>query len=142
MTDQLITFETSTLAKEKGFTLGSVGSHVYNYYEKDGRHGNISWGHLNLDHPAMCPQTLLQRWLREQFQIFVSVTREAIGSDEWEWSYEIEYLPKEHWGAKRRVGFFKEIKVFSDGYGTYSGAWNKYEEALEKGLQAGLKLIQ
>lgn len=87
-------------------------------------------------------QTQLRKWLRENFEIHVEVSRTTIGSDEWEFSYRIEYLLPEHWQAKRRSGHFITIESYSESPGgTYIGAWKTYEEALEEGLKAGLKLI-
>ena len=112
MKEQLISFETAKLAKEKGFALMTVGSHQYNYFEEDGREGGISWGHLNLNNAAQVPQSLLQKWLREEHKIIVSVD---INEEE---------------------KYFLSIT----GLGMY-GEFKDWEQALEKGLQSALKLI-
>lgn len=83
----------------------------------------------------------LQKWLRVDNEIHIEIRRETIGSDEWAFSYRIDYLPKEHWEEKRRCGFFKEKNPFYIGVGTYAYAWDTYEEALEEALLAGLNLI-
>lgn len=86
-------------------------------------------------------QSLLQKWLREEHEIQVYATMESLGSDEWGYSYEINYLPKEHQNAKRRVCRFEYIDSYKEFGSTYEGAWDTYEEALESALLEALKLI-
>jgi len=116
--DTEITFETASLAKEKGFTLRSVGSHVYNYYEDDGRDGYISWGHLHLDNPAKTPQSLLQQWLRTK-GIHIEIT----------WVDTLSDIYTYHISSTGNA-----IRPDSEFY-------HSYEEALEAGLVEALKLI-
>jgi hypothetical protein len=143
MTEQLISFETAKLAKEKGFNWK-----CYQAYDWiSGFPGNTHTGYNNWnkfgDGKASAPtQSLLQKWLRDEHKIFVSVERCVIGSDEWEFGYFIDYLPKEHFEDKRRVGSFKEIRSFEDDYPySYSGAWYTWEQALEEGLKKSLELL-
>ena len=121
MYEELIKFETAKLAKDKGFTLATVGSHQYNYFKEDGTTGMVSWGHLNLSSPAEVPQSLLQKWLRDEHDIKVI-------SD-----YDIN-----------RTKYFYWIIVDNETRG-HSGfemrRFNTWEEALELGLVEGLKLI-
>lgn len=132
MSDGMISKETLKFAKEKGFH-ANEGYAVW--AAKDGK--MVSEGITKVF------QSVLQKWLRDPDRlIFVSVDRCTIGSDEWEFGYSIEYLPKEHHNDKRRAGSFKEIKSFQDNYPySYSGAWHTYEEAMETGLQKALTLI-
>lgn len=76
---------------------------------------------------------VLQSWLRDMYDVFVSVKRIPTGSDEWEFSYIIEYLPQDKRDVKRRCPEFR--------YNYTSQRWNDWEDALEEGLKEGLKLI-
>ena len=76
---------------------------------------------------------VLQSWLRDNYDIFVSVKRISTGSDEWKFSYAIEYLPRDKRDVKRRCPEFM--------YSYTSQRWNDWEDALEEGLKEGLKLI-
>lgn len=120
MKDKLIKFKTAKLAKEKGFTLNTVGSHTYNYYKENGETGCISWGHLNLNSPACVPQSLLQRWLREVHKIHITITSVSQES----WMYRITKP-----GQKLTEGAYGE-----DFY--------TYELALEDALYNALNLIK
>ena len=116
MKDELITFETAKLAKEKGFehnycltgTYNSIGNLLVNknvHYFKEG--------------VAALSQSLLQRWLREKHDIFLYIVRDS--------DLMISY-------------------IINDEYCYDTGPWNgnfkTYEEALEEGLQTALKLIK
>jgi len=119
MEEQLITFKTAKLAKEKGFDVEDE----YYYIE-------------DLKIQGIFPtQTILQKWLRDKHQIFVEVNtdctsspkfsfniRQFIGNPknlserEWEW---ISPVQNENWGLDRT-----------------------YELSLESGLLESLKLIK
>lgn len=135
MEDQLVTFKTAKLAKEKGFNLKvrysyghAINSHIAYPNEDfavscDFNSPNIgrNWEHLD----SAPTQSLLQRWLREKHDIIVTVT--SYNDDELQqvlWENEIENI-KDDWN------------IFSD-YTFH----HTYEEALEAGLQEGLKLIK
>jgi hypothetical protein len=121
MNEEPIKFETALLAKQFGFTLKTVGSHVYNYYEDDGRDGYISWGHLHTNSPAKVPQSLLQKHLRDNHNIHVEV-----GFDVWnKETYTFEIL----------------IKGNKDYHYDDFVEYNTYEECLEQGLVYALNLI-
>lgn len=119
MQEQLISFETAKLAKEKGFDISSDKGY-YTHGESvlklwtDGENWNNQKDFL-----CYCPtQSLLQKWLREIHKISVEV---HVGEDEWE--VEIFSI----------IGFSIMIS---------SGViYETYEEALELGLQEALKLI-
>lgn len=81
------------------------------------------------------------KWMREVHKIFIYIERESIGSDEWVFAFGCEYLPIENWEDKRRAASFVQFYSFMLGFETYSGGWDTYEEALEKGLQYGMSLI-
>ena len=118
MKDELITFKTAKLAKEKGFPHINLG--LNNMYDKNGNFYNSVGPTFDEVNSFQAPtQSLLQKWLREKKNIVVlpylyDRDREDI------FSYEIV----------RRINNLKcETPYLS------------YEEALEKGLQETLKLI-
>jgi hypothetical protein len=138
---ELVSSETAKIAHDKGFSENT--NYVYSDYYGGTPKPDTVVSELEQYGPYIPapPQTMLQKWLRDEHLIFVSVVREPIGSDEWEWAYTIEYLPKKHHNEKRRTPFFVTIKSFHEGPGSYTGAWHDYEQALEEGLQKGLSLI-
>lgn len=152
MKEPLISLETAKLAKDKGFPQDFNKLRGDNYYNYKGELNGDVTEYLRVlirkedtskfESIKAPSQSLLAKWLRDVHKIFLSVERCVIGSDEWEFGYYIDWLPKEHHEEKRRVGFFKEKKSFVDNYPhSYSGAWHTYEEALEAGLFAALNLI-
>lgn len=138
--EQYISLETARLAKEKGFNLQqdmfyNAGSGFKLQSDPILRTGVDEW----IEAPS---QAVLAKWLRAEHFIYITVERCVIGSDEWDFGYVIDYLPKEHHEEKRRVGFFLEKKSFEDNYPySYTGAWYTWEEAFEKALIEALKLI-
>jgi len=118
MKEQLISFKTAKLAKEKGLDIPNSGY----YYNKKGDKimnnllDKFLWGGKY----SVSTQSLLQKWLREEKGIVILLylydrDREDI------FSYEII----------RRINILKcETPYLS------------YEKALEKGLQKALKLIK
>lgn len=153
MKDIGITFETAKLAKEKGFTLGTVGSHTYTYYQDDGRLGPVDWGHLNQDSPAFVPQSILQKWLREEHNIAIIIipcywgefdTRNGM------WEVKLYFLDNvEHKGTKEHdyndVGYETKFLECDD---PESKDWlmhdiyDNYELALDDALVYGLKRVR
>lgn len=73
MEDQLISFETAKLAKEKGFNLWTSCKAHFPLYLK----GEIEYRDFirNIGEPLAPTQSLLQRWLREEFDYHASVRR-------------------------------------------------------------------
>ena len=115
MIEQLIEFETAKLAKENGFPQSprkQIGK-----YREDGTIQRGGAGGAVCDHNQEWfeapTQNLLQRWLREEHNIVVSV--------------DIDH----------KNSFFLSIT----GLGMY-GDYKTWEEALEQGLQEALKLIK
>ena len=102
MKEHLITFETAKLAKEKEF---------------DWHDDDTIWINESMDkdsvatHPAPT-QSLLQKWLREVCNIFVSI--------------DVNY----------NCRIYLEDELIDESFKFHS-----YEQALEKGLQEALKLI-
>ena len=115
MKEELITFDTAKLAKEKGCHL----THYDSMYNQDGNIGSP----YKETYPKYS-QSLLQRWLREEFGIHVWVQPNLL----WQ-----EYS---HKGVVDRRNTHKTNLSF-DGESMKA----TYEEALEAGLQEALKLI-
>jgi hypothetical protein len=156
MNEEVIKFETALLAKNIGFTLQTVGSHVYNYYEDDGRDGYISWGHLHTNSPAKVPQSLLQKYLRDNHDIHINIRRENYFQVS---KYEYYHYDISH-GELTDVSEQEDLRenimddCLQDIVGNYLNdekyskliferkfAFKTYEEALEDGLIKCLKLI-
>lgn len=131
MKEQLISFETAKIAKEKGFnwvcewwyvlrptTRGIIGNIIV---------GELRWGtktcasslFIEDDNYAFAPsQSLLQRWLREYHNMHILIC----------------LYPDRRWFWK--IEFLKECPdTMHNGHGS------TYEQALEGGLQEALKLI-
>jgi len=142
MKDELVTFETAKLLKEKKFNLG--GQFSYTEYLKTHKSDNPSFrmkkGEVELDssfyfinnHPACdisnknyiiyaAPtQSLVQRWLREIHNILVFVNYRSFG-------------------VKECDGWYYHIGKSVDHYS--SDQFKTYEEAMEVGLIEVLKQI-
>lgn len=119
MEDQLISFETAKLAREKGFNNGSYA--LYTYPNKELKHFqaenyNSEQDDLQFEAPT---QSLLQKWLREKHQLHITI----YSCSQESWMFNItkpgQYLPD----------------------GIYGEDFEDYEEALEDALQEALKSI-
>lgn len=123
MNEQLISFETAKLAKEKGFKLGS-GWQIRSLFNiKDGE----TFCEKTIETPEYacerCTQSLLQKWLREvhNFHITINV---GLPHNQFIMYYSNVIKFGKHHKSKFKSEFYKT-----------------YEDALEKGLQEALKLI-
>ena len=126
--DQLISFETAKLAKQKGFN-------VHCRWHFDDENGDL---YENEDFPCnswngslFAPtQSLLQKWLRDLHGVDIHITRNKPSYREYRVEiYKIDNTPNYIYfqiNTKKSNG----CKWFDD-----------YEEALEQGLQEALKLI-
>jgi len=127
MKEELITFETAKLAKEKGFNgkcykmCDPMGNIIHDTYTDYGVNYNSNEG-KHKDMYSLPNQSLLQKWLREKHKIHVV----ADVNDTLSWVYTIQMLYK----AK-----YKTQVIANNSYKTY-------EAALEEGLQKALKLIK
>ena len=140
MKEELISFETAKLAKEKGFGVKTkksfMGRKEYSAYNL--RKGEdrvfekleprlISSDCEDNNNYIVCyapTQSLLQRWLREKHNIFLNLYFESI--------LHYHYVNIVRWNeigirVKNKINHFE---------------FNSYEEALEIGLQKALKLIE
>ena len=124
MKDELISFETAKLAKEKGFDnlvcyyahgiagIGEISSNTYKELESS---GDLANGVLPIP-----TQSLLQKWLREEYDIHIFIK------------------PMDTLTAGKQF-----VGEYGIGYPDKGiGCFNTYEEALEAGLVEALKLVK
>lgn len=142
MEEQLISFETAKLSKEKGFNVTHQG--VYNKQgqylsycilnnstlpERDGLRNDL----LECTAPT---QSLLQRWLREVYHIHINPSFNLGVKEFGGWALNCTLMDHSAHALMCKVSkrfediyFNEEIEIFT------------YENALEIGLQEALKLI-
>lgn len=134
MKEPLISFETAKLAKEKGFKLQSTPFGYVTKFYRPSTGTLLSYGRTGrskLNTLIYAPtQSLLQKWLREIYQIDITVITN--------WSFSIRtYRVGLSYILNNKVEIWfskKEDKVSFIEY-------NTYEEALEVGLYQALKLV-
>lgn len=138
MKEELITFETAKLAKEKGFDELSSRKYDINskeilevsYWEGNGDVTTIAVKNENIeDDEVLAPtQSLLQKWLREEYNIQLCL-QPLYGGDKIE---------------GRQIGWLCYTPYNDEEFNnlpSISLSEYTYEEALEEGLQEALKLI-
>ena len=142
MKEELISFETAKLAKEKGFDLKCIENYdpegiiqpwdsledvVGNYSDIDEYlyHNNSSLGKNYVSAPT---QSLLQKWLREEYNIHITVWLEDSSGKDFICSY----------GDSSSM----DQALIHDENTEELMHFTTYELALEKGLQEALKLIK
>jgi len=124
MEDQIISFETAKIAKEKGLILENRKNELYTedgYLHRYMAH----WlcGHSEFINAPT--QSILQKWLREEFEIQMMIKP----------FYDSLATPK--------CSFVCDvIEISRTGHVIKSPKCATYEEALEIGLQNGMKLIE
>jgi hypothetical protein len=141
MKEQLISFETAKLAKEKGFD--GICDYLWNFPRSNKletcKHKNSE---LNKDKAwySAPTQSLLQKWLREKHSIHVYPLMQR------EWSYSEDKLEFEEYicmifslkdTPDKTILPYVEALDFD-----CTIHESTYEKALEKGLQEALKLIK
>jgi len=128
--EDLVSFETAKLAKSKGFIFdGRTNSWLETTlpYREDGtRRIDCTYKGEYFGAPT---QSLLQKWLRDKYGILVAANYRRFG-------------------VKTRNGFFytvgtKKYWTLDEYYGeTIFKGFDDYPQALEAGLQVGLKMIK
>lgn len=131
MEEQKITYETAKSAKEKGFDTQS--NYLYGWVQQDSgkqkielierdikEYTNFKY-RKNVDLCISVPQSQLQTWLRNIHNIHV-------------------YVSHKKFGVVSEDGYYYHIGKSTSN--KYYGKFNGYEDALEMGLQEGLKLIK
>lgn len=138
MEEKLISFETATLAFEKGFPQEPNKLRVPYYNYKGEIKGDVTeWlkrhlkkedttGYENVSAPT---QSLLQKWLREIHNIEFDIIVTKIGENKK--SYDIFVIDTSKFEIKQNKKVLCSFFNFKN-----------YEEALEKGLQEALKQIK
>ena len=121
MEEQLISFETAKLAKEKGFDYYSESLYCSVYLDNYELYNDmcVPLQHEKLEQYKAPTQSLLQKWLREVHNIIVYVKKDFDSLSEY---FEMDIVKNNE--------SFTEFEHF--------GSW---EIALEKGLQKALNLI-
>jgi hypothetical protein len=131
MKEQLVSFETAVLAKEKGFDPIPQGIYT-KYYSKTDEYELLifkrSVTSVRNDDIKVVTQSLLQKWLREKHKIYIELQiGDSLIHESWCWKI-----------FTHRPNGKGLIWITADSNDVY---YNTYEEALEKGLQEALKLI-
>lgn len=149
MEEELITFKTAKMLKDKGFNERTLFAYKNNgYLYQDPNRIKLSYNSLPV--PELCEnlyvcesnscykcgkavylmsapnQSFSKKWLRETKNLHISIIRNACG-----YGYDI---CKADNGTHITDGIFKGP---NDG-----GQWDTYEEALEVGIQEALKLVE
>ena len=122
MEEQLISFDTAKLAKEKRF----LKEWTDLAYKKDDQKLYGDTG-IYTDYPAPT-QSLLAKWLREIHKIFINIIYD--GNDE---VFRVQIVKQNNYNT-RKVLFIKKEDYIIEFF--------TYEEAMEKGLQEALKLLK
>lgn len=126
MKDQIISFETAVLAKEKGFNIEC--EKYYNTTTKECWTNNWLDGEFPHVDAAYAPtQSLLQKWLRGKHDIFVRV--DTININKY-----YHFINITNYNGNKD-GLIKYCSK-ENNYG-----FNKYENALEEGLKIALRLL-
>lgn len=138
MKEQLISFETAKLAKEKGFNIRTD----FKFDRNNGidRTPSLKYQIMNGINILIKPspftfapnQSLLQKWLREVHNIYVESYHDLTSDGK-----RIQFYTS--WGflQSKDINGNQNVNGWYDEYED----WKTYEEALERGLQEGLKLI-
>jgi len=138
MEEQLISFETAKLAKEKGFDelcityykienkkcyhhIRRAGYHKGKFYKL--RNSNMSLTKNKHDRFSAPTQSLLQKWLRESHNINIFISGFGISH------YSVTYQ-------------YSILKTPMSGVLDHDNIYTTYEEALEAALQKALELIK
>ena len=120
MEEQLVTFETAKLAKEKGFKEKTKFS-----YSTLTKTYNISY-----DEFSAPTQSLLQKWLREKHNIFLTIHCNSRNKYTYQ-GYDVDITK-----SKYKTDEYPGME-----FGSNVCIFDTYEEALERGLIEALELI-
>lgn len=142
MEEQLISFETSKLAKEKGFEsdvshsiyteIGELKDPIAQMDLMRNQESIQEYFKLIKSFPSAPTQSLLQKWLREFHNIYVESYHDLTADGKG-----IRFYT--NWGfiQQKDIDGNQNVNGWYDEYND----WKTYEEALEFGLHEGLKLI-
>lgn len=150
MKEQLISFETAKLAKEKGFYIEPEDDYSMSFFNIEGGRWTMFQTKRQtkdyikkeynkaISYALITTQSLLQRWIRENHEIILSILSTietcTYGSDDdGDWREEIIYKIHIYRRRPSSEAFYTEYE---------KNDFDSYEEALEVGLQEALKLIK
>jgi hypothetical protein len=130
MKDELVTFETAQLAKEKGFIHMKANCYGDNmcYQLPDGELTNALKGNTVSGYILAPTQSLLQKWLRDTHKIDVFI------EEGYHYTIHTIYTYEKSEGFNSGIGH--------NNTGISNGEFETYEEALEIGLVEALKQIK
>lgn len=118
--EQVITFETAKLAKDKGFNEWTCENYPIEYYgELNSDRSYEQWNEL-VDYYSAPNQSILQKWLREEHNIIV-LCHYIMGIKKYNWWIDDDNEIKSSYPHEE---------------------YDTYEEALERALQEGLNYIK
>lgn len=126
MKEELVSYNTAKLAKEKGFNIFCEHYFCNDDFSRNGKDYGLNKPDIQFYQPT---QSLLQKWIREIYNWNIIVFNDdGDKGKNLRYNYELRYiLPSfKHIDKKSKVGNYK---------------FKTYEEALEEGLQEALKLI-
>jgi hypothetical protein len=136
MKDELITFKTAKLAKEKGFPIiwKNIAYTPFYYCDENGKVWDSYLRRSEYDKKSeevilyfKSTQSLLQRWLREVHGIHINITWRSLNNPLF--GCELNQLYSKADFDSYHLGIYVDNK------------YKSYEKALEQGLQEALKLI-
>jgi len=137
MNDQLISFDTAKLAKEKGFNIVCYDNGNERSYDED---GEVVYGSVKSWDDSKCPaptQSLLQTWLREKKSTAISITTGANIDPEGNHTYTYQggvMIMKDK--------YYEHGDIKNKQSDDFQAFFKTYEEALEAGLKHALTLIK
>ena len=132
MKDEIVLLVTAMLAKEKGFNEPTIWYYHPNYglsansFHESDEMENMNSGDWAVGYYSAPTQTLLQRWLRENHNIYVIVELDQTSCPKF--CYSINKYDDQEW---------EQGSEFA-----YSDLFWAHEDALEAGLITALKLIK
>ncbi len=134
MKEDIVRFDTAELAREKGFDIGDDNSVAYSLKDKTIHRAE----YLSYNDIAYAPtQSLLQKWLREEHNCFITVF--LCGGEK----YDEPFYPYDSFSQSE---IFFTICIHYKGESKWINnkdySSNTYEEALETGLIEALTLIK
>ena len=139
MEEQLITFYTAKVVKEKGCKLKLFGKGFTYTDEKGNKFWTNIWGGIsgneNTKPVLNCTQSLLQKWLRREHDVFISINTTSEYFNPGGQEGDDEYLPIHKYRIIKNIDNYKYDVI------DWSESYEFYEEALEKGIQKAIKLI-
>ena len=137
MKEELVTFDTAKLAKEKGFNEPVLAIYSGNQlgYIQEGDTLFKKWNHCTDATYSAPTQSLLQKWLREVHNIDVVISPERYKNG-------VNYMVQaQKWDLNANEEIHPNFVVKGSYWFNDNHEHPTYEEALEKGLQEALKLI-